>query len=54
MSGHHNTEKNYDMKTGNKFFEQTLGILEWHHQIKILFIIKLISDYFWGNLPSFG
>jgi len=46
MSDHHNTGKNYDVKTANKFFEQTSGILEWDHQIKILFIIKLRLDYF--------
>jgi hypothetical protein len=54
MFDHHNTGKNYDMKTANKFFEQTSGILEWHHQIKIPFIIKLRSDYFWGSLPPFS
>jgi hypothetical protein len=54
MSDHPNTVKNYDMKTANKFFEKTLGILERHHQFKLPFIIKLRSDDIWGSLPPFS
>jgi hypothetical protein len=43
MPDRHNTGKNYDVKTANKFFEKTMGILVRHHQFKIPFIINLLA-----------